>query len=80
MNTANTQNKQNDTYKINFTALFTWLAVFVVTGIFWCGIALALKQDYVPRAIAKLQHKEQRFLDNHKGLQKKISNISNLLS
>ena len=58
--------------KINKTVLFTWITVMMLTVFFWSGVAFIYKQDYVPHAVAKLQQKQEKFLDKHKALQKKL--------
>ena len=66
--------KANNKSKISTIALFSWLSVLVVIVMFWSAIAVGFKRDYVPRAIAKVEHKERKFLASHKSLQKKLGN------
>lgn len=61
--------------KLNKTVLFSWIAVLAVTLLFWVFIATAYKDDYVPRALAKIHRKEHKFLANHKAWQRKIATL-----
>lgn len=63
--------------KVNNTALFSWIAVVAVTVVFWVVAVIAYQDDYMPRAIAKMHHKEKKFLSNHKALQRKLVIIRN---
>lgn len=75
-NSAGSTNKK-EKFRLNKTALFSWIAVLAVTLVFWAVVAVAYRDDYVPRAVAKIHHKEQRFFANHKALQRKMAGIRN---
>ena len=65
--------KEEKSTGINITSLFSWLAVLFVIVLFWTGAVIAYERDYVPHAIANIEHQEKKFLDTHKTLQKKRS-------
>ena len=71
---------KKEKFRLNKTALFTWIAVIVITVVFWSGVATVYKEDYIPRAVAKLHYHKEQFLANHKALQKKLSCFRNSLS
>jgi hypothetical protein len=66
--------------RISLTSLFSWITVLAVIVLFWSGVAEVYKKDYVPRAIAKIEHKEKKFLATHKTLQKKFIGFRNSIS
>lgn len=73
------QNKTNQNSKISLTALFSWITVLMVIVLFWAGVAVVYKRDYVPNAIAKIEHKEKKFLAAHKTLQKKLGGTHTMI-
>ena len=73
------QNKCANEKRVSVVSLFSWVAVLMVIVMFWSGVAVAYKKDYVPHAIAKIEHKEKKFLANHKAIQKKLSGIRSMV-
>ena len=65
---------------INITSLLSWISVFMVVFIFWSAIIFVCEKDYVPHAIAKIEHKEKHFMASHKILQKRFTGFYNLVS
>ncbi len=59
--------------RISLISLISWLTVLVVIVMFWAGVAVVYKKDYVPHAIAKLEHREKKFLATHKTLHRKLT-------
>ncbi len=71
--------KWSNKSKISMTALFSWLTVMMVIVMFWAAAAFIYKRNYVPQAIAKIEHKEHRFLAAHKSMQKKLGGTHSLI-
>ncbi len=66
-------------FRISITALLSWITVMVVIGMFWAGVAVVYKKDYIPHTVAKIEHKEKKFIAAHKALQKKLTGIRSLV-
>ena len=73
------QKRCANTSRINLISLFSWLAVLMVIVLFWTAVAVACKGDYVPHAIAKIEHQEKKFLVAHKTLTKKTSGMHSFI-
>ena len=73
------QNKASNNTRISLMSLFSWVAVLMVIVLFWTSVAVAYKRDYVPHAIAKIEHKEKTFLASHKSLQKKLGGTHTMI-
>ena len=78
---SNSENQnQQKSSGISMVSLFTWISVFAILIMFWTGMSVVYKKDYVPRTIAKIEHREKVFFANHKILQKKFIGFRNSLS
>ena len=64
---------------ISVVSLLSWITVLFVIAIFWLGIAVVYKRDTIPHTIAKIEHKEMKFLASHKALHKRITGIRSLV-
>ena len=64
---------------LSITSILSWTTVLVVILMFWAGIAVVYKKDYVPHAVAKIEHKERKFLATHKAIQKRLTGIRGLV-